>query len=45
MRRAWTQFNAKKKKERKKKKKRQSGSPALPTRLVFQKEPYDTLWR
>lgn len=24
---------------------KESGGPALPSRLVFQKEPYDTLWR
>lgn len=48
MRGAWTLFRAGKKKgEVRKEKKRQSRSPALPTRLVFQKEPYDTLrcWR
>lgn len=30
--------------KKEKKKKDRSGSPVLPTRLVFQKEPYDTLW-
>lgn len=30
--------------KKKRKKKRPSCSPELPTRLVFQKEPNDTLW-
>lgn len=45
MRRAWTEFSGKKgeKVKEKHEKNKTEWCPALPTRLVFQKEPDDTL--
>lgn len=44
MRKAWTLFNVEKAGVWGGGEKRPNASPALPARLVFQKEPYDTLW-